>query len=66
MKSFDNGNGHVTLLARVTPDIAMNNFPEIQSIQDLLETTPRNDQMITAQIRARVWKTGIPEKLDPS
>ena len=66
MKSFDNGNGHVTLLARVTPDFAMNNFPEIQSIQDLLVSTPRNDQMVTAQIRARVWKTGVPENLDPS
>jgi predicted RecB family nuclease len=66
MKSFDHGNGHVTLLARVTPDIAADNFPEIQSIRDLFNSTPKNEQMITAQIRARVWHTGIPESLNPS
>jgi predicted RecB family nuclease len=66
MKSFDNGNGHVTLLARVTPDIAKNYFPEIQSIRDLFNATPSNEQMVTAQIRARVWRTGVPENLDPS
>ena len=66
MKSFDNGNGHVTLLARVTPDIAADSFPEIRSIRDLFNSIPRNDQMITAQIRARVWQTGIPESLNPS
>jgi predicted RecB family nuclease len=66
MKSYDNGNGHVTLLARVTPDIAADNFPEIQSIRDLLYSEPRNDHMITGQIRARVWRTGIPENLNPS
>ena len=66
MKSFDNGNGHVTLLARVTPDFATSYFPDIQSIRDLLDSTPSSDQMVTAQIRARVWSTGIPENLDPS
>jgi len=66
MKSFDKGNGHVTLLARVTPDFAMSYFPEIQSIRDLLDSTPSSDQMVTAQIRARVWSTGVSENLDPS
>ena len=66
MKSFDNGNGHVTLLARVTPDFATSYLPDIQSIRDLLDSTPSSDQMVTAQIRARVWSTGVPENLDPS
>lgn len=66
MKSFDNGNGHVTLLAGVTPTDALKNFPEIQSIQELLVSTPKNPFMVTAQIRARVWKSGLPESLNPS
>lgn len=66
MKEFDQGSGHVTLLARVTPLSAAKNFPEIQSIRELIETAPHNDAMVTAQIRARVWNTQIPEVLDPS
>ena len=66
MKSFDNGNGHVTLLAGVTPGTALKNFPEIQSIQELLDFSPKNDSMATAQIRARVWKSGVPEILNPT
>ena len=66
MKSFDYGNGHVTLLAGVTPDLVSRKFPEIQSIQELLVQSPKNDSMVTAQIRARVWKSGIPESLNPS
>ena len=66
MYRFDNGNGHVTLLAGVTPTVNQEKFPDIQSIRELREQTPRNDQMIKAQIRARVWQTKIPELLDPS
>lgn len=66
MESFDNGHGHVTLLARVTPLTVEKHFPHIVSINDLLTQTPLNDAMVTAQIRARVQKTGIPELLDPS
>jgi predicted RecB family nuclease len=66
MEAFDNGHGHVTLLARVTPLLVENNFPQIKSINDLLIETPLNDAMVTAQIRARVKKSGIPELLDPS
>lgn len=66
MESFDNGHGHVTLLARVTPLTVEKHFPHIASINDLLTQTPLNDAMVTAQIRARVQKTGIPELLDPS
>lgn len=66
MKSFDNGNGHVTLLAGITPSTALKNFPEIQSIQELLASPAKNDQMVSAQIRARVWMSGVPEVLKPS
>jgi uncharacterized protein len=53
-------------LARVTPLVVEKNFPHIQSINELITSTPLNDAMITAQIRARVKKSGIPELLDPS
>lgn len=66
MERFDNGHGHVTLLARITPLIVEKHFPHIASINDLLTQTPLNDAMVTAQIRARVKKTGEPEILDPS
>jgi len=66
MKRFDNGNGHVTLLAGVTPKVNLEEFPEIQSIRELREQTPTNDAMIKAQVRARVWETKVPELLDPS
>jgi predicted RecB family nuclease len=66
MEAFDNGHGHVTLLARVTPLLVEKHFPHISSINDLLVETPLNDAMVTAKIRARVKKTGVPELLDPS
>jgi predicted RecB family nuclease len=66
MISFDQGHGHVTLLAGVTPLIVEKNFPDVQSINDLVEITPQNDAMVIAQIRARVWQTGIPELLEPA
>jgi len=66
MKNFDNQNGHVTLLARVTPFLVEKNFPELQSIKDLLDAAPNNDATVTAQIRARVWRSQVPELLDPS
>ena len=66
MEAFDNGHGHVTLLARVTPLVVEKNFPQIRSINDLLTEAPLNDAMVTAQTRARVRKSGVPELLDPS
>ena len=66
MEAFDNGHGHVTLLARVTPLVVAKNFPQIKSINDLIIQTPLNDAMVTAQIRARVKKSNVPELLDPS
>jgi predicted RecB family nuclease len=66
MEAFDDGHGHVTLLARITPLTVEKHFPHISSINDLLVETPLNDQMVTAKIRARVKKTEVPELLDPS
>ena len=66
MEAFDGGHGHVTLLARVTPLQVEKHFPHISSINDLLVETPLNDAMVTAKIRARVKKSGVPELLDPS
>ncbi len=66
MKEFDEGSGHVTLLARVTPLSATKHFPELQSIRQLLESDAKNEAMVAAQVRARVWNTGEPELLDPS
>ena len=66
MKEFDQGSGHVTLLARVTPLVVSKNFPEVKSIRELMDAIPANDAMVTAQIRARVLKTGAPELIDPS
>lgn len=66
MEAFDNGHGHVTLLARITPLTVEKHFPHIASINDLLVETPLNDAMVTAKIRARVKKTEVPELLDPS
>jgi len=66
MQNFDHGNGHVTLLAGVTPDYASDYFPDIKSIKELLDATPSNEQMLVAQVRAHVWRTKKPELLDPS
>ena len=66
MQEFDNGHGHVTLLAGITPDYVTDYFPHVKSIQELLVSTPNNDQMVTSQVRARVWQSKKPELLDPS
>jgi predicted RecB family nuclease len=66
MKAFDKGNGHVTLLARVTPLSASEKFPGIASIKELEDATPQNPAMVVAQVRARVWRTGSPEVIDPA
>ena len=66
MEAYDNGHGHVTLLAGVTPITVENHFPQVSSIKELATTTPLNDAMIQAQIRARVWQTGLPELLNPA
>ena len=66
MQDYDNGHGHVTLLARVTPLVASTYFPDLQSINELAQAIPTNEVMETAQIRARVWQTKIPELINPA
>ncbi len=66
MKNFDNGAGHVTLLAQVTTAIAEKNFPGIESIRELLDTPNLSETGEKARRRARAWITGVPELVDPS
>ena len=66
MKNFDNGAGHVTLLAQVTTAIAEKNFPGIESIRELLDAPNLSETGEKARRRARAWITGVPELVDPS
>jgi predicted RecB family nuclease len=66
IESFDNNNGHVTLLANVTPNFQDSYIPNIDSIADLRIATNLPAQAEAAKIRARVWQTGVPELLDKS
>lgn len=66
LQNFDQGKGHVTLLARVTPRVVDEHFAKVQSIQDLLNHPATSDLMLKSQIRARVWQTKIPELLNPT
>ena len=66
MEAFDNGAGHVTLLATVTPREMRKHFPEIASIATLRSTPPTDDFMAKAQVRAKVWKSEKPQLLDPA
>ena len=66
MNEFDNGKGHVTLLARVTANVRSKNFPQIESITDMRQATDLNKAGDDSKIRARVWQTQIPEMMDPA
>ncbi len=66
MDNFDNGQGHVTLLAKVTPKVRRDHFPEIESIRELREASTLDEVGELAKIRARVWQTGVPELLKPN
>lgn len=63
VQDFDDGNGHVTLLASVTPDFQDRYIREIDSIADLRIASNLPQQAESAKIRARVWQTEIPELL---
>lgn len=65
MDNFDNGQGHVTLLAKVTPKVRRDHFPEIESIREIREASALDEVGELAKIRARVWQTGVPELLKP-
>ena len=66
MEKFDNGAGHVTLLARVTAAVAEKDLPGIESIRDLVSATGLSDPGEKARRRARAWQSGKPELVDPS
>ena len=66
IEAFDGGNGHVTLLAGVTPNFQETHIPDIDSIADLRIATNLPSQAEFAKIRARVWQTEVPELLDPN
>ncbi len=66
MKSFGNGEGHVTLLATVTPKEAEKHFSHISTIKQLLNETQLDEFGLKSQIRARVWNTKIPELINPN
>jgi predicted RecB family nuclease len=66
IEAFDGGNGHVTLLADITPNFQKTHFPDIDSIADLRVATNLPVKAETAKIRARVWQTEVPELLKPT
>ncbi len=65
MLAFKNNQGHPTLLATVTPTQLVKIPGHIESIRDLHHAAGLTDFAATAQIRARVWDTCVPELLDP-
>jgi predicted RecB family nuclease len=66
MEAFDSGNGHVTLLSDVTADYAIANLDGVEGIREL--STKHFDKPAgkKAVIRAQVWLSGIPARLDVS
>ena len=62
--AYDDEEGHVTLLASVTPDKREDNFPDIHSIRELREATGLNPFGMKSQLRANVWKSLVPALLD--
>ena len=64
MNAFKNNEGHLTLLATVTPNKLEKIPAHIESITDLRQAANLSDFAATAQIRARVWQTKQPELLD--
>jgi predicted RecB family nuclease len=65
MNAFKNNEGHLTLLASVTPNQLINIPDHIESITDLRQAANLSGFAATAQIRARVWQTKQPELLNP-
>ena len=66
LESFDNNAGHVTLLAKVSPDIAARHFPDIESIRELAMASNLSDVGEKARRRAQVWLSKKPMLLDPN
>lgn len=66
MFAFKDNEGHLTLLATVTPNNLEKIPDHIQSITDLRKAADVTDFAASAQIRARVWQTKKPELLEPT
>ena len=65
LKSHDNGNGHVTLLAGVTKNSQAKYFPDITSIRELASTAGLPKPAEKLQIQAQAWLSKKPILLDP-
>lgn len=66
MRNFDDGSGHVTLLARVTPSLVATKIPLVSSIREAAKLFGQDKFEIETKIRADVWISKIPQLLDDS
>ena len=66
MNNFDGGNGHITLLARVTPALVATKIPTISSIRQAQQLPGQDKFEVETKIRAEVWISKIPQLLDQS
>ena len=64
MHNFDRGNGHITLLARVSPAQVAAKFPEVSSIGQADQILGKDKFEIETKIRADVWVTKRPQLLE--
>jgi predicted RecB family nuclease len=64
MNNYDGGNGHITLLARVTPALVAAKIPAISSIGQAHQLPGQDKFEIETKVRAEVWISGIPQLLD--
>ena len=64
MTKFDGGNGHITLLARVSPAQVAAKIPGISSIGQADQILGKDKFEIETKIRAEVWVSKIPKSLD--
>ena len=64
MENFDNGAGHVTLLAEVTQPKALQHLNGIESIRDLAKAQGLSDFGMKSVLRAQVWESKIPRLID--
>jgi len=65
LKNYDNGNGHVTLLAGVTKNSQAKYFPDITSIRELASFAGLPKPAEKLQVQAQAWVSGKAILLDP-
>ena len=66
MQDYDSGNGHVTLLSEVTSKAAEENFPGIESINQLVQATGLSPFGMKSVLRAKVWQDKKARLINPS